>query len=139
MERIKKILLGIFFVILFLGNVCFSEELTVQQLTTPRTVAFSECAKSYNMPVDKLYLLSIDSIAANRFEIKELQSKMGYVLFRAAGREFLATSAYYGANKSILRITPANNNYYFAPGIVLNIFKYIDLNSDAEIKPVQKS
>ena len=139
MERIKKFLLGIFFVILFLGNAGYSEELTVQQLTTPRNVTFAECAKTYNMPVDKLYLLSIDSISANRFEIKELQSKMGYVLFRAAGRDFLATSAYYGANKSILRITPANNNYYFAPGIVLNIFKYIDLNSDAEIKPVQKS
>ena len=138
MERIKRILFGIFFVCLLFCNASFSEELTPQQLTTPANVEFSNCTKTYNMPVDKLYLLSIDSISANRFEIKELQSKMGYVLFKAAGREFLATSAYYGPNKSILRITPANNNYYFAPGIVLNIFKYIDLNLDAEEKPVQK-
>ena len=139
MERIKKFLLGIFFAILFCGNIGFSEELTSQQLVTPRDITFDECTKTYNLPVDKLYLLSIDSISANRFEIKELQSKMGYVLFKAAGKDFLATSAYYGPNKSILRITPANNNYYFAPGIVLNIFKYIDLNLDAEIKSVQKS
>ena len=139
MERIKKFLFGIFFMMLLFINAGFSEEPTYQEMVTPRNVAFDECTKSYNMPVDKLYLLSIDSISANRFEIKELQSKMGYVLFRAAGKDFLATSAYYGANKSILRITPANNNYYFAPGIVLNIFKYIDLNSDAGYSVIQKS
>ena len=138
MERIKKFLYGVFLIFLLFGNISSAEELTPQQLTTPKNMAFSDCTKSYNMPVDRLYLLSIDSIAANRFEIKELQSKMGYVLFKAAGREFLATSAYYGPNKSILRITPANNNYYFAPGIVLNIFKYIDLNLDAEEKSIQK-
>ena len=138
MERIKKILSILFLLNLMIFNAVNAEELTMQQLTTPTNMNFSDCTKSYNIPVDQLYLLSIDSIAANRFEIKELQSKMGYVLFKAAGRDFLATTAFYGPNKSILRITPVNNNYYFAPGIVLNIFKFIDLNLNEEIKPIQK-
>ena len=138
MERIKKILSILFLLNLMIFNAVNAEELTMQQLTTPTNMNFSDCTKSYNIPVDQLYLLSINSIAANRFEIKELQSKMGYVLFKAAGRDFLATTAFYGPNKSILRITPVNNNYYFAPGIVLNIFKFIDLNLNEEIKPIQK-
>jgi len=139
MERIKFLFGIILLSLTLMGTNTFAEEPTNQQLTTPRDVRFAECTKTYNMPVDKLYFLTIDSISANRFEIKELQSKMGYILFKAAGKEFLATSAYYGPNKSILKITPANNNYYFAPGIISNIFKYIDLNLDAEIKSIQKS
>ena len=139
MERIKKILMLIILCIGILGITTHAEDMSPQQLTTPKNISFDDCTKTYNIPVDKLYLLTIDSISANRFEIKELQSKMGYVIFKAAGREFLATAAFYGPNKSILRITPANNNYYFAPGIVLNIFKYIDINTSSEIITIQKN
>ena len=53
-------------------------------------------------------------------------------------KEFLATIVKLGVNKSMLKITPTNNNYYFAPGIVLNIFKYIDLNLNENITPIKK-
>ncbi len=139
MERIIKILIiiGLFFLGAFVA--ARAEDLTVQQLTTPTNVAFNDCFKTYNLPADYLYFQTLNSIAANRFEIKELQSKSGYIIFKAAGREFLAAVAYYGPNKSILKITPVNNSYYFAPGIVLNIFKYIDINLNEQIKDIPKS
>jgi hypothetical protein len=139
MERIIKFLAIIIICITGIITSVRAEELTMQQLTTPTNVPFSDCFKTYNLSADNLYYYALDSIAANRFEIKELQSKSGYIIFKAAGREFLAAVAYYGPNKSILKITPANNSYYFAPGIVLNIFKFIDMNLNEQIKEIPKS
>lgn len=134
MERIVKILI----IFIMLCTPAWAD-MTMQQLTTPANVSFETCVRTYNLPANKLYYLTLNSITANNFETKELQSKTGYILFKAAGREFLATVAYYGANKSILKITPANNVYYFAPGIVLNIFKYIDVYMDEPITPITKT
>ena len=138
MERIIKIFTIFTILALFIGcadTVCADE---IGILTTPANVPFEECTRSYNMPADKLYFLTLNSITANRFETKELQSKTGYIIFKAAGKEFLATVAYYGPNKSILKITPANNTYYFAPGIVSNIFRYIDVYMDEPITEVKQ-
>ena len=134
MERIIKILI----IFIMLCTPVWAD-MSVQQLTTPANVSFETCVRTYNLPADKLYYLTLNSITANKFETKELQSKTGYILFKAAGREFLATVAYYGINKSILRITPANNVYYFAPGIVLNIFRYIDVYMDEPVTPIKKT
>ena len=140
MERtIKKLIIFLTFTILGVFSLSYAEEPTTQQLTTPTNINFKDCIKTYNIPAEKLYYLTLDSISANRFETKELQSKTGYVIFKAANREFLATVAYYGDNKSILRITPSNGNYYFAPGIISNIFKYIDINLNESIKQIGKS
>lgn len=141
MERIKYTIL-IIITILFLYNITvpvMSNEISPQQLTTPQNVSYDDCTKSYNIPAEKLFYLTLESITANRFETKEIQSKTGYILFKAAGREFLATVVYYGLNKSMLKITPTNNNYYFAPGIVSNIFKFIDINIDTKVEQIQKS
>ncbi len=140
MERTIKFVLILLLIFFGVGSVeVLAEELSIHQLTTPTNMEFADCTKSYNLPAENLYYLTVDSITANRFEIKELQSKMGYVLFKAANKEFLATVAYYGPNKSILKITPANGQYYFAPGIVLNVFKFIDLNLNEQIKEIPKS
>ncbi len=139
MERTIRYIFALIIIFFGISGAVFSEELTVQQLTTPTNMDFSACTKSYNMPAENLYYLALDSITANKFEIKELQSKMGYILFKAANKEFLATVAYYGPNKSILKITPANGQYYFAPGIVLNVFKFIDLNINEQIKDIPKA
>ena len=72
--------------------------------------------------------MALASINANRFTIDEMQSKTGYILFTAVNKQYLASVVKVDANKSMLRITPTNNNYFFAPGIVLNVFRYIDLN-----------
>ena len=113
-------------------------EPNISTLVTPQNVSFDSCTKEYSMNQEKLYYLTIAAINANRFEVEELQSKTGYILFKAVNKEFLATIVKLGVNKSMLKITPTNNNYYFAPGIVLNIFKYVDLNLNEEITPIKK-
>lgn len=138
MERINKKLIAFVIMVLclFMSEVVTcAEELPPMQLTTPKTVSYDDCTKTYYISAEKLFYLTLASISANRFEIKEMQSKTGYILFKAANKEFLASVVYFGLNKSMLKITPTNNNYYFAPGIVYNIFKYIDLNFE---KPVEE-
>lgn len=142
MERISKKILSVFAIIfcLFISNsTAQCEEMSSAQLTSPQTVAYDNCTKTYYISAEKLFYLTLASISANRFEIKEMQSKTGYILFKAANKEFLASVVYFGLNKSMLKITPTNNNYYFAPGIVYNIFKYIDLNYEKPIEEIPKA
>ncbi len=141
MERIKRIILILLITLCFTGGQLAADcdEMTMLQLTTPQSVSYDDCTKDYNISAEKLFYLTLASISANKFDVKEMQSKTGYILFRAANRDFLATVVYYSLSKSMLKITPANNNYYFPPGIVTNIFKYIDLNMEKPIEPIKKS
>ena len=137
MERIKFILVIVICLLFGYGlNVC-AEEMTLSALVTPQNVEFNDCTKQYNIPPEKLYYLTACAINENRFEVLELQSKTGYILFKAAGKEFLASIVKLGTQKSMLKITPTDGNYYFAPGIVSNTFKYIDLNISAPLTQVK--
>lgn len=109
------------------------------QLVTPQNVDFSKCVQTFNFPVEKLFYMSILSLNANRFEIEELQSKMGYILFKAAGKPFLMSVSKIDAEHSMLKITPADNVYYFPYGVVYNIYKYIELNADEQLQPLDIS
>ncbi|MCM1009305.1 MAG: hypothetical protein NC390_00315 [Fusobacterium sp.] len=104
------------------------------QLVTPQNIDFSKCVQTFNFPVEKLFYMSILSLNANRFEIEELQSKMGYILFKAAGKPFLMSVIKVDAEHSMLKITPADNVYHFPYGVVYNIYKYIELNADEQLQ-----
>lgn len=139
MERIKNILiLGLS--LFLLSSAAYSEEgiASLSTLITPQNVSFETCTKSFPMNNERLFYLTMAAINANRFEIKEVQSKMGYVLFSAVGKEFLASVVSIDKYKSMLKITPANNNYFFAPGIVINIYKYIELNTNEHLENIPK-
>lgn len=104
------------------------EPMNLSTLITAQNVHFENCYKVFNTDNVSLYHLTIAAINANRFTIDEIQSKSGYVLFTAVNKQFLASVSNVNTNQGMLRITPADNNYYFQPGIILNIFKYIDVN-----------
>jgi hypothetical protein len=130
MERILK------YIILFLVFVNFSflpafsaaEELSLSTLITAKNVSYENCYKVFNTDNVSLFYLTIAAINANRFTVDEIQSKSGYVLFTAVNKQFLASVSNVNTNQGMLRITPVDGKYYFQPGIVLNIFKYVELN-----------
>ncbi len=157
MERILKFL-GIFLII-FVGLSAISAEqvivkpvsatsnstqtIKVQSVTTtpqnvsptvPQMVSFEKCTKKYEIPVDKLFFLSLASINANKFAIDEIQSVNGYILFRVSNRQFLASVTRVDPKSSIVKIAPADNNYFFPIGVLTNFFKYIDLNVSTPIE-----
>ncbi len=139
MERIKKILFSLA-IILSIALPVYSEEnaVSLSTLVTPQNVSFETCTKTFPMNNERLFYLTIAAVNANRFEIKEIQSKTGYILFSAVGKEFLASIISIDKYRSMLKITPANNNYFFAPGIVLNIYKYIELNTNEHLQNIPK-
>lgn len=124
---VKRIL--ILFVIFVFGLFAKADvQPSLSTLVSVQNVSFEQCTKIFKVDSENLFYLTISAINANRFNITEIQSKTGYILFNAVGKEFLANIVKIDDKRSILRITPVNNVYYFQPGIVLNIFKYIELN-----------
>lgn len=141
MERIKKyLLMSVAAVVLIMsGNAGICDPaISLSTLITPQNVSFDDCTKTFNMNCERLFYLTLAAVNANRFEIKEMQSKTGYILFSAVNKEFLASVITVDKYHSILKITPANNSYFFAPGIVLNIYKYIDLNQAEHLQNIPK-
>ncbi len=130
MERIIKLL--IVFTLLLTSSVVSSyaadDQLNLSTLITAQNVKYENCTKVFNTDNVSLFYLTIAAINANRFTIDEVQSKSGYVLFTAVNKQFLATVLNVNTNQAMLKITPADNNYFFQPGIILNIYKYIELN-----------
>ena len=107
--------------------------------TVPQIISFEKCTKKYEIPVEQLYYLTLASINANKFTIDEIQSKTGYILFTAANRQFLASVNRVDPKSAILKIVPADNNYYFPLGILTNIYKYIDLNLTTKIEELNNN
>jgi len=138
MERtIKKFLITM--IILVSGSCVFAENgMSLSTLVTPQNIDYNICTRNYILTPEKLFYMAIASINANRFTIEEIQSKTGYILFTAVNKQYLASVVKVDANKSMLRITPTSNNYFFAPGIVLNIFRYIDLNGATPVYSLSK-
>ena len=106
---------------------------TPNPLTVAQNIMFENCTKIFGVNQEKLFYLTLASISANRFNIDEIQSANGYIIFSANRNKYLASIAKVDKSNAILKITPCNNVYNFPPGIITNTFKYIDLNLTAKI------
>lgn len=135
----ERNLVVLFVMLMFCIQYVNAEEISMSTLITPQNVDFKTCTRTYIMPADKLFYMAIAAAKENKFAIDEIQSKTGYILFTAAGKQYLASVVKIDNNKTMLKITPTNNNYFFAPGIVLNYFRYIDLNGATPLVTLTKS
>jgi len=117
----KKILLLIIFLFVsVLGAECNQSKL-------PYTKA-SDCIKTYNLPSEHLFWRTLASINANKFSVKTVQSRSGYIVFEVGQKEFLANIVQADAGSSLIKVTPVDNSYYFSSNIVNNLFNYITQN-----------
>lgn len=125
--------LAIFLSLIIIPNV-YAEETVIQKpatqnpLTVSQNISFENCTKIFGINQEKLFYLTLASISANRFNIDEIQSANGYIIFSANRNKYLASIARVDKTNAILKITPCNNVYNFPPGVITNTFKYIDLN-----------
>lgn len=132
MERIIKIFLFVIISVFGLMQPVFAEgeQMSLSTLITSQNVQYENCYRIYNTDNVSLFFLTLAAINANRFTVNEIQSKSGYILFTAVNKQFMASVSNVNKNQGLLRITPADGSYFFQPGIVLNIFKFIELNVD---------
>lgn len=134
----KNILFILFTLILsiFPLNASAEGNLNMSNFTSNQNVSPDICTKLYKTSTEKLFYLTLAAINANNFQTDEIQSKTGYILFTAVGKQYLATITKFSSTSAMIKISPVNNVYYFQPGIVLNMFKYIDLN--VQFTPIEK-
>ena len=133
MERILAI---IFTVILVISGLSVKAEETfdLSSLITAQDVSYQDCIKVFNTDNVHLLYLTVAAVNANHFKIDEIQSRSGFILFTAVGKQFLASISNVNTNQGMLRVTPVDDNYYFQSGIVANIFKYIELNLKTKLE-----
>ena len=98
---------------------------------------YKDCIRLYKLPYEKLYYLALSSVNFNKYEIKEMQSRNGYIIFEAEGREFLLDILKKDKNYTFLKLTPCDNNYYFNPQIPRKIYNYVDLHFNSEVKELK--
>ena len=131
----------VFSLVLSVGIVFADNTVPIQQnqnvqsnsVTSPQNISYQNCTKIFKLNNEKLYLLTIDAISANKFKIDEMQTSDGYIIFSAAKHKYLATIAKVDETNSMLKITPCNNVYIFPPGVLSNMFKYIELKTNTGI------
>jgi len=107
---------------------------TQNPATVSQNIAFEYCTKIFGLNQEKLFYMALASISANRFKVEEIQSANGYIIFSANRNKYLAAIGKVDDKNAILKITPCNNIYNFPPGVISNVFKYIDINATTDIK-----
>jgi len=127
MERVIKTVL-----ILFLGlGLMTSVPVLAEQTNTgkvPQAKFESNCVKTFPIVYEKLYYLTLCAVNEYNYQIKEIQTRGGYIVFTANNKKILGTIVYVSSNKSMLKLTPYNTNETFSVYIPQNIFKYVDDN-----------
>ncbi len=126
-------------VFLFLSNLAHAQdsmEVSYAQTTAAYT-NYRDCIRLYKLPFGKLFYLALSSVNANKYEILEMQSRNGYIIFEADGREFLLNVMKKDKSYTFLKLAPCDNNYYFSPTIPQKIFRYIDVSFNADVKELK--
>ena len=124
------------FVIIFLFCFClifndkaFANSASVPNgVTTSPYVNYNDCIRNYKIDEESLFYLTLSAVSNAKYKILEIQTRSGYILFSAYGREFLAQVVKVTTNVSELKITPQNNSYLFDYNLIYRIFNDIYIN-----------
>ena len=88
---------------------------------------FEECYKIFPVDADNLYMASLNVLSNNsRFEISEIQTKNGYILFSTNGKYYLLTVTKRYKNQSEVKVLPQNSDYTQGSSIAVNIFNLLN-------------
>ncbi len=94
------------------------------------------CIKEYPLNHKELYLNALSAINTNKFEVLEMQSRSGLILFQS-GRgecvgdarcrtEYIATVYFTKSGSSEIKILPANSNFSTGVEVQRAIFTTLD-------------
>jgi len=86
----------------------------------------SACIKEYPLNHKELYLNALSAINTNKFEVLEIQSKSGLILFQAGRNEYVATVYFTKSGSSEIKILPANSSFGTGIEVQRAIFTTLD-------------
>ena len=88
---------------------------------------FEESFKIYPKNADDLFMSAISAInQSDKFEIAEIQSKNGYILFLYGSKYYLLTLTKRYQNQSEIKVMPQNSDYSQGSAVAREVFALID-------------
>ena len=88
---------------------------------------FEDSFKIYGNDADVIYMSALSALnASNQFEIAEMQSKNGYILFLYGSRYYLLTVTRRYQNQSEVKIMPQNSDFSQGSEVARAVFSLID-------------
>ena len=88
---------------------------------------FEDSFKIYPQDADIIFMSALSAInSSNQFEIAEMQTKNGYILFLHGSRYYLLTVTKRYQNQSEVKIMPQNSDYSQGSVVAKEIFTLID-------------
>lgn len=110
----------------FILTLCVGAFLTLCTSTYANDTLLGNCIKEYPLNHKELYLNALSAIGANKFEVLEMQSKSGLILFQAGRSEYAATVYVTKSGSSEIKILPANSNFGAGVEVQKVIFGTLD-------------
>ncbi len=101
-------------------------------LSTPGTAEaatyLDDSSKNFGISADNMYLTSLSVLNSLDYEIIEMQSKSGYILFRTGAKDYIMTVTAITPVTSNIKILPANSVYSTGTTVQKTIFNELELN-----------
>ena len=86
-----------------------------------------ECYKIYPADADNLFMASLNVLSNNsKFEISEIQTKNGYILFSTGSKYYLLTVTRRYKNQSEVKVLPQNSDYSQGSSVAVSIFNLLN-------------
>ncbi len=82
-----------------------------------------DSTKDFGVSADNMYLTSLSILNDLNYEIIEMQSKSGYILFRTGAKDYIITVTALTPVTSNIKILPANSVYSTGTTVQKNILK----------------
>ena len=87
-----------------------------------------DSSKNFGVSADNMYLTSLSVLNSLNYEIIEMQSKSGYILFRTGAKDYIMTVTALSPVTSNIKILPANSVYSTGTAVQKTIFEQLELN-----------
>jgi len=87
-----------------------------------------DSSKNFGVSADNMYLTSLSVLNSLNYEIIEMQSKSGYILFRTGAKDYIMTVTALTPVTSNIKILPANSVYSTGTAVQKTIFNELELN-----------
>ncbi len=86
-----------------------------------------DCAKLYSKDADSLFMDVLSALSqSGKYEISEIQTKNGYILFLYGSKYYLLTLTKRYQNQTEIKILPQNSDFSQGFEVIQSVFNTID-------------
>ncbi|MBE7707212.1 MAG: hypothetical protein E7Z88_00735 [Cyanobacteria bacterium SIG27] len=98
---------------------------------------FEDSFKIYSLEADSLFMSALSAInSSDRFEVIEIQSKNGYILFLYGSKYYLLTLTKRYQNQTEIKVLPQNSDFSQGSEVAQSVFRLID--SKLKLQPMEE-